>query len=545
MLLDVPYFPDISAMFAGFFESFNWGALGWLSIESYLLLWVCIFWVTLGLVKTVDSSGLDVAHHNLTAKYAILIVLFSALSIGYFRGFYGENSMYLLNDMFVMDNWVNWSQLGVVVLTIIFVFLVDSNSFTRNSYYYELLLFGLTTATLLTFLIATWNFITFYLVLEGISLIFYTIATRTFVYGGVESGLKYYSLGALASVLLLSGLLSIFAAVGSLDFSVVGLAIKGMLVSGESALLLIVGLTLVMISVFFKLSAFPAHVWTPDVYEGTTLEVLWIFAVLAKYALFIVFMRMLVLFFMPALSGDANFWLTTSCLGSLIIGAVGAFLATSIKRFLAYTAINQMGFLFIGLSTASFDGIKSVLAYLYIYMLANVLFFGVMTLLQSKKLLTGELTLRSLKDITLIKKAPIEMGLVAIALLSLSGLPPLAGFIGKYSLWVGLLNKYLHEAPSGLHENLLYILIVSVVLSLLSTFYYLRLIKMALFDIMRSASASTVEVRNLGEITMPVAIVAALGALTVGWVFMLPELDVIWTRLTLSLSASLTNLGSI
>jgi len=126
--------------------------------------------------------------------------------------------------------------------------------------------------------------------------------------------------------------------------------------------------------------------------------------------------------------------MVTSCLGSLIIGAVGAFLTTNIKRFLAYTAINQLGFLFIGVATVSFDGLKSVMSYLYIYMLTNVLLFGVITLLQSKKLLVGELNLRSLKDMSLIKKAPVEMSLAAIALLSLGGLPPLAGFIGKYSL---------------------------------------------------------------------------------------------------------------
>lgn len=117
-----------------------------------------------------------------------------------------------------------------------------------------------------------------------------------------------------------------------------------------------------------------------------------------------------------------------------MIGAVGAFLATTVKRFVAYTAINQMGFLFIGLATSSFDGLKSVLSYLYIYMLANVLFFGAITLLQSKKLVTGEMTLRSLKDMSLIKKEPVVMFLIAISLLSLGGLPPLAGFIGKYSL---------------------------------------------------------------------------------------------------------------
>jgi NADH-quinone oxidoreductase subunit N len=118
----------------------------------------------------------------------------------------------------------------------------------------------------------------------------------------------------------------------------------------------------------------------------------------------------------------------------LLIGAAGAFLATNIKRFAAYTAINQMGFAFIGLSALSLDGMKSTISYVYIYMLANVLFFGVITLLQTKKYMAGAMSLRSLKDVTLLKKAPIEMGLLAVALLSLGGLPPLAGFVGKYSL---------------------------------------------------------------------------------------------------------------
>jgi len=116
------------------------------------------------------------------------------------------------------------------------------------------------------------------------------------------------------------------------------------------------------------------------------------------------------------------------------VGAAGAFLATNVKRFVAYTAINQMGFLLIGLSALSADGVKSTVTYLFIYMIANVLFFGVITLLQSKKYVLGDISLRSLKDMALIKKAPVEMSLLAISLLSLGGLPPLAGFVGKYAL---------------------------------------------------------------------------------------------------------------
>jgi len=106
----------------------------------------------------------------------------------------------------------------------------------------------------------SWNFIIFYLVLEGISLVFYTIATRTFAYGGVESGLKYYSLGALASVLLLVGILCVFAASGSTDFLVTSLMLKHGALNSTTSSLLIVGFSLILLAVYFKLSAFPSHV---------------------------------------------------------------------------------------------------------------------------------------------------------------------------------------------------------------------------------------------------------------------------------------------
>jgi NADH-quinone oxidoreductase subunit N len=135
------------------------------------------------------------------------------------------------------------------------------------------------------------------------------------------------------------------------------------------------------------------------------------------------------------------------------------------------------------------------------------------------------------------------MGLASIALLSLGGLPPLAGFVGKYHLWVSLINKYVNEGPIGLHENLIYILVTSVILSLLSTFYYLRLIKMALFDSFETVITPPVEIRSGCNITSSIWIVAFFGALTIGWVLMLPNLDLIWSRITMSLSANFTNLG--
>jgi NADH-quinone oxidoreductase subunit N len=528
--------PDISNLFTAFREIYDMEALEWLSFESYMLLWVCVFWVTLGLMKTVGAKATDVVYINSTTKYSVLAVLIGALIIAVYRGYHIDNGVYLLNDMLLIDNWANWAQIGVLILAITFVVLSAAHNFTRNSYYFEIMLFTLTVTFLMTMLVEAWNFIIFYLVLEGISLIFYTIATRTFSYGGVESGLKYYSLGALTSVLLLTGILCVFIATGSTDFLVISLAVKALGLSASNGILLVVGLILILMAVFFKLSAFPGHIWTPDVYEGTTLEVLWIFAVLAKYTFFVLLLRFLTLFYLtPGMEVATNFWIATSCLGSLIIGAAGAFLATNVKRFIAYTAINQMGFLFIGLAALSVDGLKATISYLYIYMLANLLFFCIITLLQSKKFLVGELSLRSLKDVTLIKKAPLEMGLLALSLLSLGGLPPLAGFIGKYGLWASLLNQYMQTESIGLSENLLYILIVSVVLSLLSTFYYLRVIKMALFDNFESGNNPTIEIRQLSEATISTFVIGVLGLITASWLLINFDLDLIWTRFVIGL----------
>lgn len=541
-------FPNLFSATSSYLESFravfDAEALCWLSAEGYMLLFACLMAVTIGLVKTTNARGVDIVYLNNTAKYFVLMVLFGTGVLVCYRSAVIGDTVYLLNDMVILDNWVNWSQLGVLILSFIFVSLSSPHSYTRNSYYYETMLWTLIVTMLMTWLVMSWNFIVFYLVLEGISLIFYTIATRTFTYGGVESGLKYYSLGAIASVLLLVGILCVFSATGSTDFLVASLWLKWQTLASPRAVLLAVGLTLILMAFLFKLSAFPGHVWTPDVYEGTSLETLWIFAVLSKYLFVVVFLRFFILFyFTPNMLSVTSFWISTACLGSLIIGAIGAFSATSIKRFIAYTAINQMGFLFMGLSVLTVDGLKSTIAYLYIYMLANVLFFAVVTSLQSKKLLAGDSSVRSLKDFALMKKDPISVGLMAVALLSLGGLPPLAGFFGKYALWSTVISHYLETPETGAAENLLYILITSVVVSLLSTFYYLRLIKMALFDSFSNVDVKTpgVTTGNLVDVSLSSFFVVLLGVVTIGWAFMLTDLDMVWSRFVVALVSPFTS----
>jgi NADH-quinone oxidoreductase subunit N len=143
---------------------------------------------------------------------------------------------------------------------------------------------------------------------------------------------------------------------------------------------------------------------------------------------------------------------------------------------------------------------------------------------------------------TLLKKAPLEMGLLALSLLSLGGLPPLAGFVGKYNLWASLLSQYMQTESIGLSENLLYILIISVILSLLSTFYYLRLIKIALFDNFESGNTPAIEIRQLSETTITTFVIGVLGLITVSWLLMTHDLDLLWTHFVLGLVSPMSAL---
>jgi NADH:ubiquinone oxidoreductase subunit 2 (subunit N) len=157
--------PDIAYLFKTFRSVVDVDALQWLSLECYCMLFICIFWITLGLSKTVGAQAADVLFINTTTKYSVLAVLVGALILATNRGMHLQNGVYLLNDMLVLDNWVVWAQMGVLVLALVFVWFSAAHNFTRNSYYFELLLFTLTATFLMLMLVESWNLIVFYLLL--------------------------------------------------------------------------------------------------------------------------------------------------------------------------------------------------------------------------------------------------------------------------------------------------------------------------------------------------------------------------------------------
>lgn len=288
-----------------------------------------------------------------------------------------------------------------------------------------------------------------------------------------EAAVKYFILSVLATGILLYGVSVIYGITGSVQYSEVGQALYGMkdLRVSFAMLCLIIGLA-------FKLSAAPCHMWTPDVYEGASMPVTALLATGTKIAAMAVLIRIVGSLFLLQAVGLSQLLSFLACV-SMVIGALGALMQSSIKRFLAYSTIANIGYTLIGISILDLKGFTYALLYLILYMIVTLGLFSVLTYIRIE-----DRQLKNLSDLSgLSTKDPGTALGVALLLLSLGGIPPLAGFISKLLLF-----------SAAIENGLLWLVLVAVFSSVLGAFYYLRVIKIMYFDaplqfvIMRSPS---------------------------------------------------------
>ena len=271
-----------------------------------------------------------------------------------------------------------------------------------------------------------------------------------------EAGIKYFSLGALSSGFLLFGISMVYFDNSSIQFS----EIEHVSHFTE------IGLALILIALFFKVSAAPFHIWTPDVYQGSpTISVLF-FATLPKFASLIFLFR----FFLEMdISSYPSllFIFKTVCILSLLIGAYGAITQTVIKRLLAFSSINHIGFILLSILSFKFLSQGIFFFYLLIYLVTN---FGVFSVLLSLRNSSGELKLIS--DLSGLKTHNKSKAIALLVLFfSLAGIPPFAGFFAKFFILTASMN-----------EGLIYLSLIAVLSSVIAAFYYLRVIKNMFFN---------------------------------------------------------------
>ncbi|MBI0432482.1 NADH-quinone oxidoreductase subunit NuoN [Roseomonas sp. KE0001] len=308
------------------------------------------------------------------------------------------------------------------------------------------------------------DLIALYLGLELLSLSLYVIAAfNRDSERSAEAGLKYFILGSLASGLLLYGSSLIYGFSGSTNFDAIADALTGM----ESVPFgVVVGLVFVLAALVFKVSAVPFHMWTPDVYEGAPTPVTAFFASAPKVAAVALLTRVAAGPF-GDLVGQWQQVIILCSLGSMILGALAAIGQKNIKRLMAYSSIGHVGYALLGLAAGTEFGVRALLLYMAIYLFTNVGAFAVLVAMRRN----GR-ALEGVDDLAGLGKADPAMALAMTCfMLSMAGIPPLAGFFGK-----------LYAIGAVWQEGFVTLGVVAVLSSAVSAYYYLRVIKVMYFD---------------------------------------------------------------
>ena len=305
-----------------------------------------------------------------------------------------------------------------------------------------------------------------YVGLELQSLSLYVIASiRRDSLRSTEAGLKYFVLGAISSGMLLYGSSMIYGFAGTTDFNGLALVFSKLGDSGP-AVGVIIGLVFVISGLAFKVSAVPFHMWTPDVYEGSPTPVTALFAIAPKVAAVALLLRVMIEPFGDLIAQWQQVIVLISIF-SMVLGAFAAMVQTSIKRLMAYSSIGHMGFLLVGIAAGNESGVSGVLIYLFVYLFMNVGTFAcILSMRQQGRYVEGIGDLSGLS-----KTHPMMAFALLIFLFSMAGIPPLAGFFGKWYVFMAAIE-------SGLYA----LAIIGVLASVVGAFYYLRIIKIMYFD---------------------------------------------------------------
>ena len=395
----------------------------------------------------------------------------------------------------VADNFGLFVTITLVVVGLLTVFfssqVVHQDEMPKGEYY-ALVLFALVGMIMM----ATANdLLIIFVSLEILSLAVYVLTgIRRDNPQGSEAAFKYFLLGAFASSFFLYGIAFTFGLSGSTRLDRIGAYIAAQSMTGNPMILLALGLILVGFA--FKISAVPFHMWTPDAYEGAPAIVTGFMSTGVKAAAFAAFARVFLSAFEP-FSADWKPVLWVLAAATMILGTFVGVAQTNLKRMLAYSSIAHGGYLLLGLIATNPIGKSAILFYLLAYAVTNLAAFGVIALVGSRDRSNDEL-----RDFAgLWHTHPALAALMTVALLSLGGLPPTAGFIGKWYIF--------SAAVSAGYYGLA---IIGVLTSVVSVFFYLRVVVM-MYMTERDGTPAPAAISAIGIAALAVAIVAifALG----------------------------------
>ena len=442
--------------------------LSWITVYPEIVL------LTMACIILLLDLGVKTPQRTVTYVLSLLtLAVIAAMEAAYAVG---GQTLYGFSKMVVVDPMGSWlkcfASIAVMVSLVYGRPYVADRDMLRGGEFFTLSLFALLGIFVM---ISGHNFLVIYMGLELLTLCSYAlVALRRDNATATEAAMKYFVLGALASGFLLYGLSMLYGATGSLDVNEVFNAIASRQVNHQ---VLIFGLVFIVAGLAFKLGAVPFHMWLPDVYQGAPTAVTLLIGGAPQLAAFAICIRLLVEGLLP-LAIDWQQMLALMAIGSLLVGNLAAIAQSNLKRMLAFSTISQMGFLLLGLLSGVVNGnqlnaesaYSASMFYAITYVLTTLAAFGIIMLLARAGHESEEIN-----DLAgLNQRSPLYAGVMAIAMFSLAGLPPVVGFYAKLVVLQALIS-------SG-QTSYLVLAVFAVMMSLIGAFYYLRVVKVMYFD---------------------------------------------------------------
>ena len=449
--------------------------------------------ITISTVSNYIGTSINYTHKKLPPILINNITLLSIYALIITTLLIKENpipTMVGFNNTYTHSDFYGYIKISVVLATIALLFLLLGYIKTNKFYFYEYVILILLALLGIIGIISANDLITMYLAIEMQSLALYVLAAskKNSEYSS-EAGLKYFILGAISSGFLLFGSSLIYGFTGTTNFEVLtklfcGFPVNFAEIISPSILLvnkgIIFGIIFIISGLLFKLAAAPFHMWSPDVYEGSPTIVTTFFVITPKIAIFTLLIKLLIIVFYDFI----EIWqqiIVFSAICSLLIGAFTALPQKRLKRLLAYSSITHVGFMLIGLSTGTIEGIQALLIYVIGYMVMGVNIWSILLCFEINKSYESQNQsinsssnnrLNYLTDLSMLHVSnPLLAFTFTIALFSLAGVPPLFGFFSK-----------LFVLSAAVEVNMYSLALIGLLTSVLATFYYIKLIKIIYFE---------------------------------------------------------------
>lgn len=409
-----------------------------------------------------------------STSYLVVLVLFFT--------FFLEKNLIIsvkcsfFNNTFFQDYLALYSKLFILIVSILSILIVQVYLKDQKINSFEYIILVLFSIFGLLLLCSSNDFITVYLAIEVQSLSFYLLAAykKNSIFA-TEAGLKYFILGSLSSGFFLFGSSLIYGTTGTTNFEDLKdlffyLRDYEILHNQSESFLIELGFYFIFVSIFFKLALAPFHIWSPDVYESSLTSSTVFFTVLPKLSLFVLLIRIFQIVYPCVLESSKNFIVFIGLI-SVIVGSFAGLEVRKVKSLLAYSSIGHMGYILLASSIFTFEGYHTTISYLVVYTITSVCIWSIFLALKIKKVNLKK-TNKDLSDFSGLNTSnPVLSCVFAVVLLSLAGFPPLLGFYVKLKVFFSLIHQAEYFVSS-----------IAIFCSVISTFYYIRLLKIIFFE---------------------------------------------------------------